>query len=728
MIVHASAFLDPTLESSAAALDFGSIPTGNLALLPFAWALVLGVACQIAGNTLGRAFAGTRERSPERWPLHFGLGLCLLTVGTWILAVTEHLTPIGSLCLLGVMLGLALPQLLSSFRDRGRRALVSLAWRPVLDWGSVSFSVLFLGFGALQLVTPAPSEMAARRTLAIAELLELEGGFFSTSSDLGLALPHLGSLVHVHGFLLPGLEAEERWRVAIGFELIVLAAIAWSCASLAVRMGAKSKPSELAFIALAAAPLLTDGRWAGGDGILFMPLFLALHLSCAARTIENPTLWAIFLTGALGGATFYAGPPSLVALLPTSLGVAILGGLRVRSQMCSVGLLLAYGGGLISLGALPFVAAKLVEGNWVYPWASPLLSQEGPLSVYELLATTGTLGATLQPLSSVASWFFAPETLCLLFGCLLLRTSPWALRAIGVLLTAILLCTANFGARLPTPITWPLSLALGLAALDSIVRRSPNASQRLRHSAFVLGCVGLMLLAPSPSQSRQSPIPPELTKNLAKHRRLLFDSSGPSLGLLHPYIRLELQDRFDPRTFKTPRELAVTLDEFGIDSVLIDRAQGGPTLQWQVLLSALTRQYGRELTSQGPYSVFELSPRLPEPEGNYFVYVCSVAPYRDGLYPLERLTVPRATSVWARAPHSAPTPFALPIAPERTRELLRQASAVVLGADCSQSPVDRTVLERRFIVMNENEETTIYIIPAPEPPPEELTNLLLQAL
>src|SRR5205823_946597 len=100
----------------------------------------------------------------------------------------------------------------------------------------IAFGVLCLGLLYLQCLTPEGISYDARwYHLPIAQDYAREGRIVPFPADYPRCYPHLSSLIHTWGFLVPGLSAPLRWMLALHSEFClflwtlagVAAGVAW---------------------------------------------------------------------------------------------------------------------------------------------------------------------------------------------------------------------------------------------------------------------------------------------------------------------------------------------------------------------------------------------------------------------------------------------------------------------------------------------------------------------
>jgi hypothetical protein len=291
------------------------------------WSLVLNLAWAAFGSVLLRRALRVRGLLPlERLVLAGALGSVGFVLALYGFGALGLLRPRVALWLPLACVGLGAYDLAADLRALARRGEgeggAAGRWVGGLAaaGGSVCVALVYLG-----LLTPdAINFDAAWAHLTIAQDYAREGRIVPFLGDYAKNHPQLASLVHTWGWLVPGLNDQQRWMLALHNEF---SCFLWSLAATGAAAewmleGARRRGLWASFF-LFPAIFVYDSNIAGtADHVLAFyagPLFLT---GARAAASTHPGAWALF--GVLAGATMLTKYQAvyLIAAVSASVGLA----------------------------------------------------------------------------------------------------------------------------------------------------------------------------------------------------------------------------------------------------------------------------------------------------------------------------------------------------------------------------------------------------------------------
>lgn len=742
----------------------------ELAIL-WAWCVVLNVACLGFGHMILYRWLKVRDRSfPETMITSVAVGLVAFVMAMFLA---------GALALYRTWFAIALP---CGMIVAGRRSLLYLVrhiradrtakttaapWSDLMVKSVIVGGVICVGLVYLQCMTPISLNYDSRwYHLTIAQDYAREGRLVPFPADYNKAFPHLASIVHTWGFLLPGLDEPLRWMLALHVEfclfLWALAGVGAVVAWLVERGWVKG-----AWAAFFLFPVIFDydsNLGGGADhfvGFFAAPVFLAVVRAARDLSVRHCALVGVLTAGAMLSKyqAVYFVPPIAILLvwrwLCLSLSTARSAEMRVRlAQLWRAGL---WRGPLTLLGVGALLTAPHFLKNWIfyrnplYPFMTEIFAgsrprqPDSPTLITYLLTGDSTIprGPFFRIITNAVklAFTFSFREHSALVGSLfilLLPTLPF-LRGrrrlwIGIVFSLIALITWAFTYPVTRYLQCIFPIIAGVTIAMIIRAWELGTFARLGLVALVgfqiaLGgdvpyCSGkermddaLKLIRSGREGRFKTRFDHYLRAQLAVDRRLpsdavvLFHNTRLSLGVNRTVLQdlPGFQGLIDYRSVKTPRELCQLYRSYGITHIIRDRGTG-PTLskQEEVLFTAFLARYAPDKFTAWEYEVIALPGELPPQEPPYRALLLGLGNYADGVYPVDALGIyeplPERFKEWPIPAQSvAPGSAGLP-------EVIDHVNAVVVASATAPSLGLQTALRENFMeALSLSDSFTVWI-------------------
>jgi hypothetical protein len=613
--------------------------------------------------------------------------------------------------------------------------------------------VLALGIVYLGILTPeAIGYDGAWQHLPIAEAYARNGRIVPFPADWAKNHPHLTSLIHTWGYLLPGFSAPERWILALHQEFVLFLFTLAGVAALVRELCGRPVRAAWAGFFLFPAIFVYDCNLQGSaDHVLAffaIPVFLA-----ALRAGRSLARRDLLLVGALVGAAALVKYQAIflggAAAIP--LAVGWLGAVRRRwrgedaptARELVLAPLLAAGAAVLVLSP-HLVRNAIFYGNPFYPYLQASIPSHPTVADADVLVRRAFAAADFRPrgnflervLDTLQVWltfswkahyagwskeipiFGALFTLLLPVGLLLPRPRGRILLALGGGAMAILCWAGTY--RLDRNLQ--SSVPLLAAATVAVLVRAWEAGKFAR-----VGIVPLVLLqlawssdAVAITQSRQlaesfrviragfdgqrgdevwsrslrdyrsvnDALPADAKVVLHYHQRSL----GIDREVLQDWVGY--QSLFDARGYRSPRQLWDAYRAQGVTHVLTLPNDLPAATRGEDVIFALLQQ-STSARRFGPLRLDTLpeSPP-PDPERPIEVVALGIWGYADGLYPVEAMTTHEG--VPHRFQRFPPPEAPLPADDGGRLALLSRAQAVFVGKGAGLAGALEAEVKRSF--------------------------------
>jgi len=735
-------------------------------LVLWGWCALLNGACLLFGHSILTRGLGQRDLPVlETLVISAAVGLVSFTMAMYLLGALALFRPAVAIALPVLMILSGGPGFWRFARERWaareprRTTLSELAGGALVAAGVIGAALVYL-----QCMTPASVSYDARwYHLAIAEDYAREGRIVPFLADYNKSFPHLASVVHTWGWLVPGLTSPLRWMLALHNEFCLwLWTLAGIGAGTAWLIGQARVRGAWAAFFLFPIIFVYDSNIGGGAdhfvAFFALPAFLA-----AVRAGEDLDPRRCGLAAALAAGALLSKYQAVYILVPIAIGI---GGrwawlaYRARRGGGRRGL---WKGPVTAIAVGVAVTAPHFLKNWIfyrnplYPFAiatfvgsrprqpdSPFLVKylltgdtsipRGPLP--EMLGNAVKLAFTFsfrQPVATMGSLFtlllpaivFLPRSRRLWLAALasLIALVTWAmtypvdryLQAVIPLLAAV---TAAIIVR-----AWELGW-VARAALVAVVGFQVAASGDVpfRSGGGRLSDALAMINGGAQAGARTRfagylHAQQALDRRLPPKAVLLFHNTRLGLGVNRKVLQdlPGFQGLIDVRGVHTPRELCALYRSFGITHVVHERgAWPAFSKQEEVLFASLLSRYATDVFREGEYEVFALPPALPPVEAPFRVLAVGSTVYADGIYPVEAMDI--LEPLLDRFPrHVAP---ARSITPEEAAApgVIDQIDAVIVGSGkVLPAPLDAAMRDRFTLVISYGGRFSVYARRSPAP-------------
>jgi len=697
------------------------------------WQLVLAASMVLVGHAVVVGWLGVRPRSlAETLAFAVPVGALAFALGIFVAGFLGWLRPWFAVAwpLALVLLAqksdrtrpLALRDWLHRYRPRSRAIeLFSLL--------ATGFGLIAVGLAYLQNFSPDSITFDAAWThLTIAQDYAREGRIVPFLADWPKNLPHLGSIINTWSFLVPGLKLPAaKYMMALHTEFVFMLWTLVAVAAGMARLGGYRRGGWAAMFLFSAFFVYDHVLGGGADHFLAfwsVPVFLALLEIVTTRA----TRWWIVLAIVMAGAVMTKMQAVLlVAPAASILVVALLRDLviRWRQGRWPAGQNpwrgpLAAGATALLLTAPHFGANLAYHHNPFYPFAQDIFTGSTPtvpdatLFADNLLRHWGqhpppTLARQARTLVNAVATFpchsDAPESGALFAVALLLapflpRARPiWfgLIFALGGLSTWILTYpqSRNLQGILPVVAVVTGAALVRARLLGRLARIGVSALLFLQviagFDSFFAGTGrinnAVALIRSSRDRRADSRFDHyqrehlEIGRSLPRNAVVLLHIKHTNLGIDRPILHdaLGFQSLIDPRTFRTARQLYLSLKQLGVTHVVIEHNPSAPaeTRQGEVVFDTLAISCQQDTQSFGNVRVFPLPADPPPEEPDYEALLVGMSDQPDGLYDVADLDT--VETLPARL--QARKPPKVTMAQEPAVALIGRARAVLRGRD-----------------------------------------------
>ncbi len=680
----------------------------------------------------------------------------------------------GALRIYNAWFAVALPLLMIALGARGivtfaRRATLEMSWearRPSpLAVAACIAGVLCVGLVYLQCMTPVSLNYDARwYHLTVAQDYARAGRMMPFLAEYTKAFPHLASIVHTWGFLVPGLNQPERWMMILhqefGIFLWTLAGVGAATSWLVQRPHARSSwaafflfpiifvsDSNLGgaadhFLAFFACPLFLAAVRAGG---LLAPKYCALVAVTAAGALltKYQSIYLIVPSGIwIVGRFLWLLAPRKAALRPARIW-------RGPLTLLAVGVLLA---------SPHFIKNWIFYGNPMFPFMTDAFAGTWPRRAESAeLITHLFADDTFEPkdkwdaLKTAFNFSFVPHynapkpKMGSLFT-LLLPTLPFlrqkrlwigALLGMGAVLTWSFTYLVDRYAQAFVPLLaavtcamiiriWELGFVARLGLVPLVVFQVIWGGDALFYDGYGRMNDAFNLIRSGHEGKAKTRFDSYFPSQLALDQRLppdaviLLHNTRLTLGISRTtYSDIPgFQGLISYRRIRTPRELFQLYRFLGITHVIHERGvYPSFTKQEEAVFATFLARYTRNSFRQGEYEVFELPVESPPLEPSYRVLSLGISGYGNGIYPVEAMnTVDPMQARFRKYP--AP---ATPIEPEAAALpglLEKDVDVVFVGASTSIPEGLAPVLSAQFErLLTYNHQFSVHVRLTPRVPP-----------
>jgi hypothetical protein len=596
-----------------------------------------------------------------------------------------------------------------------------------------------LALTLLYLPLLSPSSISTDATwfhLSAAEEYAREGSLVPFYGDWAKCIPQLTTLLHMHAFLVPGLQEPLRWVLALHTEFVLFLFTLHGVGVL-TRYLMRGQPAHLAWVVFFLFPAIYiyDSNL-GGTADHVSAFFCVPHVLYAFKFLEKPRRKLALLAGVFAGGALFTKLQAAYLIVPLLLthGVSWLivsaRKRRIDWQRClNVALYLAGCGAIF----LPHLLKNWVYyKNPMYPFFmdyfasypevvdAPQLFREhyppfdhGPLWPHFLASLKLTARHHLDLLDTF-------HTHKPFIGALFTLTTPillvWRNRRIwiasGVAWSAMFLFVFAF----PSPRNMQSFLPLMVAVTAACLARawSSGIFGRLATCVLVTGQIvsGADLIATAERRfwddvQRLVQTGTVAAKNARyeSYRRPFRDVRNyvPEDGvvLLHTaYSQLGIQRKtlldwpgfqglIDYRPARTPRDLYEILAGHGITHLVVEPRWSAHARQEQILFDALLKRHSRRLGVSGVLHIYKMPEQAPPSEPSYQAFLWGAPRQSDGLYRIELLDQLDDGPVLERVPER-------PLNAENAQELVLQADGLIIGAHIQLPPEVLKTIQETF--------------------------------
>lgn len=718
----------------------------------WAWDLLLTVACASAGHCLlVRVFRLGQLPALEKLSLALPLGLVTFVAGIYLAGFLALLGPVFAVVMPLTMLAIGIPDLYRAFSSANWRA------RPVLltplAWVFSSFGAICVGIVYLGILSPDSINYdAGWNHLVIAQDNARAGRVLAFPGDWVKNVPHLGSIVNTWAFLVPGLDHPVlRWMQAQHTEFTIFL---WTLVGVAASVRFLAERSEVraawaAFFLFPSIFVYDSNLGVAADH--FLALFAVPMLMASMRFLGTLGWREGVLLGVFGGAALLTKLQAVYVLVP--IGVAVMAraaqlvyrrckrreGAPAVSSVCIA--LASCCGAMLLLTLLHFGKNAAVFGNPFFPLAqgrfpSKLSSvPDAQLQMDYLFADwrwhppTDLFERVRAAAEMVFTFSFVPHYTFVgnvpLFGSLFTLSLPliffigrarrlWLGAAVG---TGALLVWAmtfwvdrNLQTFLPLLVAVTAATLVRLWELGSLARVGVSAlvalqvvwgadyyfsgSDRIANAMSLIRS-GMEGRAENRfSGYRQAYI--ALGDSLPEEAVVLLHAQHVMLGINRPVLLdvIGFQGLVDYRTFRSPRDIHQRYRQLGVTHVVWSPGLGpSASKQEDVLFALYSTQHLAGPAAFGGFLVAALPKQAPRETPPLQVLSWNVPNYRNGLYPIEALSVcellPPRMQRYPSPREEADTEAAV-------QRMLASADAAIISSPQGLSQAALAALETRF--------------------------------
>jgi hypothetical protein len=198
---------------------------------------------------------------------------------------------------------------------------------------------------------------------------------------------------------------------------------------------------------------------------------------------------------------------------------------------------------------------------------------------------------------------------------------------------------------------------------------------------------------------------------IPERARVLLHASHVSLGIDREIIQdwAGFQGFISYDDLETPRELYDYYLARGITHILFEPgARGAPSKQEEILFHGLVTSYAEKVGDYGHFRLLRMPEKPPPTEAPYRVVMLGMAPYGDGLYPIDALSTHEGLPGSMRQYASPSEP--LPATRDERTQLLSRADAIIVSSSTQLDSPGKALLKRRFTsVARYNGYFTVYV-------------------
>jgi hypothetical protein len=615
--------------------------------------------------------------------------------------------------------------------------------------------------------------------LVIAQDYARSGGIIKFWGNYNMGVPHLASIVHTWGYIVPGLERPAaRWMMALHNEFGLFCwTLVGVTAGVRRMLGEPKLRGSWAAFFLFPIIFVHDSNMGGAAdhiaAFFAVPLFLAtveLWETC------QPKAAALVAICAAGGIltkyqAFYLCVP-LGLLLCVRFAILAYrvhkGRLRPGDPRVGFRELVRSPLVLVGLGALlvapHFVKNAIFYNNPVYPFAqdifrdsSPSSPNAGPLLRYYFTDDNwrpkgNTFDKLKHALELFATFSFEPHytftknwpafgslyTL-LLPTLLLLRESRrlwigallsggailmWGFtynidRNLQVFLPIMVCVTASLIVRL-----WRLGWLARVGLVPLVLLQLVWGGDALFYSASdrIVSAMTLIRSGFDGNASRRFDGYRSgylaVNKAVPKKARILYHTGHMTLGIEREVVSDwdGFQGFISYDELSTPRELFDYLKQRGITHVLIEpRVRAAPTKQEDVLFNDLMSRDTELVGHVGYFKIYRFPKKRPPAQKPYRVATVGLSGYGDGLYPIKNLNTHEYLPPYVLTYKSPERP--LPADPEALAKVLEDVDAVILATHRTLPERAAAVLRDRFTEVVRHTYFGVHVVGKDRKPP-----------
>jgi hypothetical protein len=740
-------------------------------LVIWGWCALLHGACLVFGHLILSRWLKVRDR-----PLGETLVTCV-AVGMVAFTVAMYLA--GALALYRTWVAIALPigmlaaggpslvDLARAIRANRKTATAAVSpWSGPLGGVAVVVGAIFVGLVYLQCMTPEALNYDSRwYHLAIAQDYAREGRIVPFPADYNKAFPHLASIVHTWGWLLPGLDEPLRWMLALHNEfclfLWALAGVGATTAWLVERVRVKG-----AWAAFFLFPVIFvyDSNLGGGSDH-FVAFFAAPAFLAAVRAARDLSPRHSALVGVLTAGAVLSKYQAMYLLVPIAimtvgrwlwLSLVSAREAEVTTRLSQIWRAGHWRGPLAMLAVGILLTAPHFLKNWIfyhnplYPFMTATFSgsrprqPDSPILVMYLLTGDSTIprGPLLERISNAVSLAFTFSFRDqLVIGSLFTLLLPVILFLrgqrrlwIGAIFSLLALLTWAFTYPVDRYLQCIFPIIAGVTA--AVIIRAWELGWIAR--AGLVALVGfqlvwggdipfrdgesrladaLRLIRSGSEKGARTRFDRYLRSQIAVGHRLpsnaivLFHNTRLSLGVNRTVLQdlPGYQGLIDYRGVRTPRDLCQLYRSYGITHIVHERSVW-PALskQEEVVFAAFLARFAPNTFHEGEYEVVEIPNELPPQEVPYQSLMLGLDGYADGVYPIDALGIyeplPERFKQW-------PLP-ALPVTLESAGlpAVIDHVNAAVISSQIAPSSQLETALREKFInTMSFRDRFTVWI-------------------
>ena len=660
------------------------------------WCALFSAACLSFGHlVLTVGFRVTAIPLLEKLVLSMAVGVVMFVLAMYGAGAGGLYEPWFAVALPVLMVGVGSGELVCRLLGQiaARKPLPSWPRPGPLAAVAIAGAAMCVGLLYLQSMTPIAMNYDARwYHLTIAQDYARAGRIVPFFAEFSKAFPHLSSIIHTWGWLVPGLTEPQRWLLVMHQEFaMVLWMLAGVGAGVSWMVHRTHVAGAWAFYFLFPAIFVYDCNPGGAAdhflGFFAIPIFLA-----TVRAGEKLTPRACALVGLLSGGALLTKYQSIYLIVAVGLWIGgrwfwlMLrqpdGASHPRSRLWQGPL------ALIAMGAVAssphFLKNWLFYGNPVLPFmmdvfagTHPLQPETAaltsPLLTVDSLMPKGTVPVRLWNAVKLAFTFsFEPHAIpfkipvvgslfTLLLPALLVLKQPriWIGAMMGVaalttwaytyvvdryLLAFLPLLAAVTGAIIIR--LWELGWIARLGLVPLIATQLVWGGDALFFSGGERMRDAIALILSGHEGHAKTRFDHYFAAQVAINKRLppdavlLLHNIRPSLGIQRTTLGdlPGFQGLISYRGVKSARELVALYRSLGITHIMHQRG-GWPTFtkQEEAVFSVFLARYATQKFRAGEFEVIELPAELPPVEHSYRVLSLQVSGYETGVYPVEAM-------------------------------------------------------------------------------------------